>query len=99
MRRTSVEWKEFLKEIFQKIQRLMGNTEDEKCLDCECYFGLLFYLKKELTMIDDESINKMFEEITPATKSNEEAQIHACLGCDPCPPAEWTTELIKKSGS
>jgi hypothetical protein len=96
MRRTSVEWKEFLREVFLKIQSLMGKTEDEKCLDCECYFGLLFYLKKELTMIDDESINKMFEEISHATESNEDAQIHACLGCDPCPPAEWTTELIKK---
>ncbi len=96
MRRTSVEWKEFLREVFQRIQGLMGNIEDEKCLDCECYFGLLFYLKKELTMIDDESINKTFEKIASAAESHKDAQIHACLGCDPCPPAKWTTELIKK---
>lgn len=99
MRRTSVEWKEFLREVFRKIRSLTGDAENEKCLDCECYFGLLFYLKKELTMIDDESINRMFEKIASVTERNHGARMHACLGCDPCPPAEWTTELIKKFGS
>lgn len=96
MKRTSVEWKRYLEDVSRRILELRSNVEYEKCLDCECYFGLLFYLKKELMMIDDESFSKMFKEIIPAENRNGDVQIHACLGCESCPPAEWTTELIKK---
>jgi len=96
MRRTSVEWNKFLKDVCQRILELRSSAEYEKCLDCECYFGLLFYLNKELIIVDDTSSNKMFKKILPKAFKEEEAQIHACLGCDPCPPAEWTTEVIEK---
>jgi len=96
MRRTSVEWNEFLKNVCQRILGLRNNAEYEKCLDCECYFGLLFYLNKELIMVDDASSKKMFKKIIPKATKEEEAQMHACLGCNPCPPAEWTTEVIEK---
>ena len=96
MRRTSVEWKEFLKNVCQRILGLRNNAEYEKCLDCECYFGLLFYLNKELIMVDDASSTKMFKKIIPKATKEEEAQMHACLGCNPCLPAEWTTEVIEK---
>ena len=96
MRRTSVEWKEFLKNVCQRILGLRNNAEYEKCLDCECYFGLLFYLNKELIMVDDASSKKMFKKIIPKATKEEEAQMHACLGCNPCLPAEWTTEVIEK---
>ncbi len=96
MRRTSAEWKSYLKEVCQRILMLRSSDEYEKCLDCECYFGLLFYLNKELIMVDDASSKRMFKKILPKAAKEEEAQMHACLGCNPCPPAEWTTEVIEK---
>jgi hypothetical protein len=96
MRRTSTEWKSYLKEVCQRILELRRNAEYEKCLDCECYFGLLFYLNKELIIVDDVSSKRLFKKILPKAKKEEEAQMHACLGCDPCPPAKWTTEVIEK---
>jgi hypothetical protein len=90
MRRSSVEWNEFLKDVCQRILELRSSAE------YECYFGLLFYLNKELEIVDDASSNKIFKKILPKATKEEETQMHACLGCDPCPPAEWTTEVIEK---
>ncbi len=95
MKRTSTEWRRFLEEIYEKIKELKKNAEYEKCAECECYFGLLFYLNKELTMINDESFSKMFNKLLEEWERSQEARMHACLGCEPCPPAEWTTEVIK----
>ena len=95
MKRTSVEWRRFLEEIYKKIKELKKNAEYEKCADCECYFGLLFYLNKELTIIDDSYFNKMFKKHLAEWEKSQEARMHACQGCDSCPPAEWTAEVIK----
>lgn len=96
MKRTSAEWKGFLKDLYQRIKELRDNVVYEKCADCECYFGLLFYLNKELTIVDDASLSEMFKKALMEWKRSKRAQIHACLGCEPCPPAEWTAEMIMK---
>ena len=75
---------------------MRDNIAYEKCAECECYFGLLFYLNTELTIINDASLSEMFKKALLEWKTSKKAQIHSCLDCEPCPPAEWTAEMIMK---
>ncbi len=89
--------KKFLENIHERILELKKNDEYKKCLNCDCYFGLLYYMKEELSKIEDQAYEEMLKNIISTFNKRKEGKIHQCLGCDPCPPAEWTTELIKMS--
>lgn len=51
----------------------------DECRDCECLQGVLVQI--EIDAADNVS------DITGPLKVSP-AQMHSCLGCDPCPPAE-----------
>ncbi len=89
--------KKFLENIYKRILELKRNDEYKKCLNCDCYFGLLYYMKEELQKNEDLISKEMLSNILSAFNKRKEVKIYQCLGCDPCPPAEWTTELIRKS--
>jgi len=86
----------FLENIHKRILELKRNDEYKKCLNCDCYFGLLYYMKEELSKIEAPAYKEMQKDIISTFNKRKEGKIHQCLGCDPCPPAEWTTELIRK---
>ncbi len=88
--------KKFLENIHKRILELKRNDEYKKCLNCDCYFGLLYYMKEELSKIEAPAYEEMLKDIISTFNKRKESKIHQCLGCDPCPPAEWTTELIRK---
>lgn len=66
-----------------KARELLGDALDsfphEACTTCECYLGYL----TQLEIDSDESIDEIFAPYKP-----ERSQVHSCLGCDPCPPAD-----------
>lgn len=52
-------------------------------------------MKEELQKIEEPMYKEMLRDILSTFNKGKDVNIQQCLGCDPCPPAEWTTELIK----
>lgn len=87
---------EFLRGIYGKISELQTNRQYRKCLSCDCYFTLLYYMKRELSKSEDTKYKGMFKDVSFLFDQRNQVKMHRCLGCDPCPPAEWNSELLKK---
>jgi hypothetical protein len=59
----------------------------EDCATCECYLGYVVQLEIDA---DDEG-----QEYLKAYRPDRE-QIHACLGCDPCPAGILYANYLRK---
>lgn len=67
------------------LERLKGYSQIEKCRACECLQGALVQLKKDRPELGGE--------IDSLLVSAHE--MHRCLGCKPCPPADvWVDYLV-----
>jgi len=66
-------------EIQRLIDAVLREMPREDCRTCDCFLG--FVTRLELDSREDVS------DITNPLKPLR-AQIHSCLGCSPCPPAE-----------
>ena len=62
----------------------------EACETCECYLGYLAQLFLDAV---DEGRDLI------AAHQVGRTQIHTCLGCDPCPPAELFAAYLKTENS
>lgn len=89
-------FREFLEDIYNRIVELKRNDEYRKCLNCDCYFGLLYYMKEELSKIEEPIYKEMLKDTSSTFDKRNEVRMHQCSGCDSCPPAEWTSEIIRK---
>lgn len=56
----------------------------EKCRQCECLQGVLVQIKLDWPELEDEVDRFVSKEV------------HSCLGCEPCQPAEVWTEYLKE---
>jgi len=72
-------------ELFEKIKPFL---DDEKCRTCDCLQGALV----ELSLSGDEHLKALVEPHRIMA-----TEMHGCLGCEPCPPAEFWTEFRKRS--
>jgi hypothetical protein len=66
-------------EVTDLIEKLESSMIRDECRDCECLQGVLVQI--EIDAADNVS------DITGPLKITN-TQIHSCLGCDPCLPAE-----------
>jgi hypothetical protein len=78
-----------------EIQTMLHEAEDSfphamDCNMCECFHAYIAQLR-----IDSDSANK--DLFTPY-KVNR-AEMHHCLGCDPCPPGDLYAEYMKSKMS
>ena len=62
----------------------------QECATCECYLGYVAQLRID----SDEEGKEFLRDIFP-----ERDQIHACLGCDPCPPGTLHANYLRKRTS
>jgi hypothetical protein len=71
----------------KEVVKILGDLKDSlprvECQTCECYQGFLVQLEIEALEI--------IKDLTDPLKVNS-FEMHGCLGCDPCPPAEAFTE-------
>lgn len=86
----------FLDNTYSRFSELRENDEYRKCLSCDCYFGLLYYMGEELSKMKGSKYEGMLKDVSSTFNKRNEVKMHQCLGCDPCPPAEWTSELLRK---
>jgi hypothetical protein len=71
------------KEVVKILEDLKDSLPRAECQTCECYQGFLIQLEIEALEI--------IKDLTDPLKVNS-FEMHGCLGCDPCPPAEAFTE-------
>lgn len=70
------------------IRQAVDSFPHRECAACECFLGYLTQLR-----LDSEDSSKMLvAEYQPGR-----GEVHACLGCDPCPAADLFAQyLIEK---
>ena len=77
----------------QEVQAFLEEASNSfphgACLECECFLGYVVRLQ-----IDAEAAGR---DLTRAYQV-ERNQIHACFGCDPCPPGNLYAAYIRKKG-
>lgn len=71
------------RDLFEKLRPWL---DDDRCRTCDCLQGALTQIE-----LDDETDTK--ELVSPHKVTRE--QMHPCLGCNPCPPAEAWAEYIR----
>jgi len=66
------------------VEKLKISMVRDECRDCECLQGVLVQI--EIEAAEDVTVGAGPLKIPPA-------QMHSCLGCDPCPPAEIFSDI------
>ncbi len=69
------------------LKRLEQEEPRRRCWSCECLQGFIAQL--ELDAADDAKPLLARHKTTPKN-------IHACLGCEPCPPADLFAEYLMR---
>ena len=69
------------------IQKAEDNFRHEDCATCECYLGFL----AQMEIDGDQEARDYLSKHKPARD-----EIHACLGCDPCPPGILYSDYLRK---
>ena len=76
--------------FFEDVKRYLETALDvfphEACKTCECYLG---YLAQLFLDADEEGRDLI------VAHQVERSQIHPCLGCDPCPPADLFATYLR----
>ncbi len=75
-------------EVQRLIDDVIRKMPCDDCRTCDCFIG--FITRLELDSQDD------VRDITNPLKVLN-AQIHGCIGCNPCPPAEAFTNYIQNN--
>lgn len=74
-----------IKDAKRHLKALRQNSRIEKCGQCECLHGAIMQI-----MLD-------WAELKRETDGLISVQVHKCLGCETCPPAEvWRKYLEEK---
>jgi hypothetical protein len=71
--------------IQSTLDETVGSFPHPACQTCECFLGLVAQLHS-LADANGKEILKTYK-----VQSKE---IHACLGCDPCPPGDRYADYI-----
>jgi len=66
-------------DVSHQLNALKKSVIIEECWNCECFQGFLAELEGDM----EEGV--YVEEL--GTLHVERSKVHACLGCQPCPPA------------
>ena len=75
-------------EVKTLLERHIQSAIKIDCWSCECFQGFIAQLEVDSA----QDINDLVD----LFKSTND-KLHACLGCDPCPPAELHTEYLMKN--
>ena len=68
------------------LTRLKESVEKQECWSCDCLQGLI-------TQIELDSAEDVTHLTAPFVVAHE--KMHACLGCDPCPPGALFADYIR----
>ena len=69
------------------LDRLKKETPRRECRSCECLQGFLAQMERDAP----EEARHL-----PAQRKVSPKKMHACLGCEPCPPAQIFAEYLMR---
>ncbi len=72
------------------LKKTAASFPHDECLTCECFLGLVMQLK-----IDAEP----GAQTLLAKYKIPHKEMHACLGCDPCPAGDRYAQHIRQHGT
>ncbi len=75
-------------DVKKLIDEVLHSFPRQECRTCDCFHGFITQL--ELDMDEDVS------DITNPLKISKD-QMHGCLDCTPCPPAEAFSKYIREN--
>ena len=75
-----------VKDLINKAEQ---SFRHEECTTCECYLGFL----TQLQIDSDQKAQGYIISLQPPKE-----EIHACLGCDPCPPGILYAQYLRLKG-
>jgi hypothetical protein len=87
---TSREDRLSINQISKIINKAESSYRHEECATCECYLGFLTQLEIDA----DQEGRQFLKDFMPHRE-----EIHACLGCDPCPPGILYTDYLRKKAA
>jgi hypothetical protein len=73
-------------DVRQLLERLEDNLPRDECATCDCLLGFV-------TQLQIDAVEDVTDLVTPWQVPRED--MHHCLGCDPCPPAELYAEYLR----
>jgi hypothetical protein len=73
-------------EVIDLIKKAEESLRHEECRTCECYLGYLVQLQID----SDQEAQEYLKNLQPPKK-----ELHACLGCDPCPPGVLYAQYLR----
>lgn len=77
-----------VREVEKLLNELEASIARPECRTCECFQGFLAQLEGDC---EPAALPKIQSMEVP------DDQLHSCLGCDPCPPADvYTRYLIER---
>ena len=74
------------KQTIETLEKLRACVRHEPCWTCDCLQGLL----TELELDADEDVSDL-----TAPLKVPSAEMHGCLGCDPCPPGQAYADYLR----
>jgi hypothetical protein len=76
-------------EVKRYLDQVEAGLPSNECSTCDCFQGFLAQL--ELDAVEDVS------DLTRRFKVPR-AQMHGCLGCEPCPPGSMFADYLRRQG-
>ena len=74
-------------DLQDRLAQVEQDFPHEACRTCECFLGYLARLTIDSSLSetgpDGQTVRSLLAGYKPDRK-----EIHSCLGCDPCPPAD-----------
>ncbi len=70
------------------IENAIEAFPHDECATCECFLGYVTQLEMEA----DDGGQKFLEKHKP-----QKTEMHACLGCDPCPPGDHYAQYLREN--
>jgi hypothetical protein len=75
------------KDVMKLLEELRASVPKAECWSCDCLQGFI-------TQLEFDSADNVSELTNPLKVSRVE--MHSCLGCEPCPPAEVHVGYIRR---
>jgi len=76
-----------LEEVRKLVNEAKASSIRKECFSCDCFQAFLTQLEIDGTPGALQQIHSL--QVSPQ-------EIHPCLGCNPCPPAEVFTRYLEK---
>lgn len=70
------------------IEDAIESFPHEECAACECFLGYISQLELDSGGVTPDLVRQY---------KPDRKEVHSCLGCDPCPPADHFAKYLREN--